>query len=162
MGFVWKHWIVTVCHTLVNMNDNALHKFWELEEPPNPTHSQLSQKKCLAIRHFKDHHSCTAEGCFIVPLLKESSNLILGDSQTQAVLRFLSLEHSLNSKKQFTEVDSVIEEYFELKQAKTLPTTDLSKPTERVQYLPIYAVYKQGSTTTKVWAVFDASAKSSS
>ena len=71
---------VSVCHTLVNMNDDALHKFWELEEPPNPTHGQLSQKERLAIRHFKDHHSRTAEGRFIVPLLKESSNLIIGES----------------------------------------------------------------------------------
>ena len=33
---------ITVCHTLINMNDDALHKFWELKEPPNPTHGQLS------------------------------------------------------------------------------------------------------------------------
>ena len=56
----------------------------------------------------------------------------------------------------------MIQEYFELKHAETIPPTDLSKPTERVYYLPIHAVYKQGSTTTKVRAVFDASAKSSS
>lgn len=42
-----------------------------------------------------------------------------------------------------------------------MPKEDLEKPTDKVFYLPIHAVHKRTSTTTKVRAVFDASAKSS-
>lgn len=41
-----------------------------------------------------------------------------------------------------------------------MPPDDLDKPKHQVFYLPMHAVYKE-STTTKVRAVFDASAKSS-
>ena len=55
-----------------------------------------------------------------------------------------------------------MQEYFTLQHAETVPPFDLGKPTSEVFYLPIQAVYKQSSTTTKVRAVFYASAKSSS
>lgn len=100
-----------------------------------------------------DHH-------FVVPLPKESNGLTLGESRSQAVQRFLSLERSLHSKNQLSELNDVVQEYFDLLHAELVPTEDLHKPTHNVFYLPIHAVYKHSSTTTKVRAVFDASAKS--
>ena len=41
-----------------------------------------------------------------------------------------------------------------------MPEADLEKPTHSVFYLPIHVVRKESSTTTKIRAVFDASAKS--
>ena len=73
--------------------------------------------------------------------------------------RFLSLERSLNQKGCFQEFDTVMQEYFDLGHAEAVPTQDMEKPPE-LTYLPMHAVYKRSSTTTKIRAVFDASAKS--
>ena len=75
--------------------------------------------------------------------------------------RFLSLERSLNQKGCFQEFDTVMQEYLDLKHAETVPMPDLEKPPELTFYLPMHAAYKESSTTTKIRAVFDASAKSS-
>ena len=48
-----------------------------------------------------------------------------------------------------------------LHHAEIVPPSDLQKPSKEVFYLPMHAVYKAQSTTTKIRAVFDASAKSS-
>ena len=52
-------------------------------------------------------------------------------------------------------------EYFEMGHAEPVPAADLEKPMQNVFYLPMHAVRKESSTTTKLRAVFDASAKSS-
>ena len=75
--------------------------------------------------------------------------------------RFLTLERSLRLKGNFEEFDAVISEYFHMGHAEKVPVVDLHKPVDQVFYLPIHAVRKESSTTTKVRAVFDASAKSS-
>ena len=49
-----------------------------------------------------------------------------------------------------------------MKHAEPVPTADLDKPPQNVFYLPMHAVKKESSSTTKIRAVFDASAKSSS
>ena len=46
--------------------------------------------------------------------------------------------------------------------AELVPSADLERPREEVFYLPMHAVVKESSSTTKIRAVFDASAKSSS
>jgi hypothetical protein len=53
-------------------------------------------------------------------------------------------------------------EYMELGHAELVTSKDVEKPESQVFYLPMHAVYKSSSTTTKIRAVFDASAKSAS
>ena len=55
-----------------------------------------------------------------------------------------------------------MKEYFDLGHAEPVPPQDLNKSTCEVYYLPMHAVYKESSTTTKICAVFDASMKSMS
>lgn len=64
-------------------------------------------------------------------------------------------ERSFHSKGLFPEVKAVIDEYFDMGHAEPVPESDLDKPTQQVFYLPIHAVMKSSSTTTKVRAVFD-------
>ena len=49
-----------------------------------------------------------------------------------------------------------------MKHAEPVPVEDLQKAPKEVFYLPMHAVRKEHSTTTKIRAVFDASAKSAS
>ena len=96
-----------------------------------------------------------------MPLPKDTSTKPIGESRSQAVRRFLSLERSLNQRGCFKEFNGVMQEYLDLGHAEIVPIADREKPPDSVFYLPMHAVYKASSTTTKVRAVFDASAKSS-
>ena len=97
-----------------------------------------------------------------MPLPRKPYSKPLGESRSQAVRRFQSLERSLHQKQRFHDVEQVIQEYMDLKHAEAVPAQDLGKDPQDVFYMPIHVVYKEASTTTKVRAVFDASAKSSS
>ena len=55
----------------------------------------------------------------------------------------------------------VINEYLESGYAEEVPLLDLEKLPLEVFYLPMHSVRKESSTTTRVRAVFDASAKTS-
>ena len=116
----------------------------------------------MVVHHFQENHQSNESGRFLVPLLKKPHVKPLGESRSQAVRRYLSLERSLHFKGQFGELSSVMEEYFEQGHAELVPTSDLEKPTNKVFYLPMHAVRKEISTTMKVRAVFDASATLSS
>ena len=115
----------------------------------------------MVVQHFKDNHSRSESGRFIVPLPKNPQSKQLGESRPQAVRRFHSLERSLYAKGQFQEFATVMNEYFDLKHAEPVPQDDLQKPPRETFYLPMHTVRKEHSTTTKVRVVFDASAKSS-
>ena len=150
---------ITTFHTSITSSDDVLTKFWEIEEFPSDQAS-LSVEERTVVRHFESNHARSKEGRFIVPLPKDPKARPIGESRSQAVKRFLSLERSLNQKGCFQEFDTVMQEYLNLKHAEAVPSPDLNKPTELTFYLPIHAVYKASSTTTKIRAVFDASAKS--
>ena len=151
---------ITSFHSSVSSKEDTLQRFWEIEEAPLDQ-SALSNEERMVVRHFDSNHSRSCEGRFVVPLPRDPSTKSIGESRSQAVRRFLSLEHSLTTKGRFKELDDVAQEYFNLGHAELIPTTDLEKPVEATFYLPIHGVYKATSTTTKVRAVFDASTKSS-
>ena len=141
-------------------SDDLLRRFWEVEEAPleGPV---LSAEEKAVVNHFNTHHYRSPEGRFVVPLPKRSSVPDLGESRSQAVKRFLNLERSLRSREKFSDFAEVMREYFTLGHAEEVPLMDLHKPPQRVFYLPMHAVRKESSTTTKTRVVFDASAKSS-
>ena len=114
------------------------------------------------VQHFKEKHYLNDAGRFVVPLHRRPNSKALGESRSQAVRRFLSLERSLHSKGQFEMFDDVMQEYFHMQHAEVVPSSDLDKSQQEVFYLPMHAVRKESSSTTKIRAVFDASAKSSS
>ena len=73
---------------------------WEIEEKPL-SDSTLSLEECTVVHHFRDNHSCTDSERFVVPLPKKPDTKPIGESRSQAVRRFLSLECSLRAKNQF-------------------------------------------------------------
>ena len=94
-----------------------------------------------------------------MPLPRKPDVKPIGETRSQAIRRFLALERSLRLKEKFQEVDVVMQEY---RHAEPVPSDDQDKDPATVFYLPMQVVYKNSSSTTKVRAVFDASAKSAS
>ena len=121
----------------------------------------LTVEEKSVVEQFHANHSRLPDGRFVVPLPRKTNSPTLGESRSQAVRRFYSIESSLHAKNQFHEVKEVIDEYFQSGHAETVPAADSEKPTREVFYLPIHCVRKESNTTTKVRAVFDASAKTS-
>ena len=149
----------TVLHSSAICDDDVLRRFLEIEEAPTSPPS-LSIEERAVVHHFEENHRRTADGRFVVPLPRKPDSKLIGESRSQAVRRFLSLERSLNHKNKFKEFEAVMQEYFDLGHAETVPIEDMDKAPSEVFYLPMHAVYKSSSTTTEVRAVFDASAKS--
>ena len=149
---------VTTCHIMCTTGDDMLRKFWEVQESPM-SETSLSPEEKSAVQHFKVNHSRTEGGRFVVPLPRKENCKPLGESRSQAVRRFLSLERTLHSKNQFGAFRAVMNEYLELGHAESVPQDDLNKAPSKVFYLPMHAVRKDSSTTTKIRAVFDASMK---
>ena len=151
---------VTAHHTSIVLGDDILRKFWEIEESPRTTAS-FSPEERMVVQHFNENHRRTEDGRFIVPLPRKPHAPLLGESRSQAVRRFLALERSLCLRREHSTFNDVMQEYFDMQHAEPVPTADLEKPESEVFYLPMHAVRKESSSTTKVRAVFDASAKSS-
>ena len=152
---------VATYHASCATGDEILRRFWEVEDSPL-SETTLSPEERSAVQHFKVNHTRTKEGRFVVPVPKRENVKHLGESRSQAVRRFLSLERNLYSKNQFHEFAAVMNEYFELGHAELVPQEDLNKPPNEVFYLLMHAVHKESSTTTKIRAVFDASMKTTS
>ena len=89
-------------HSTVATGDEILQRFWETEDRPGDQSNLSVQERCV-VEHFKQHHSRTKEGQFMVPLAKKSPPLVIGESRSQAVRRFQLMECSLNAKGQFNE-----------------------------------------------------------
>ena len=111
------------------------------------------------VQHFHDNHTRGSSGRFMIPLPRKPDAKQLGESRSAAVRRFFSLERSLSAKGLFGGFDAVMREYLDLGHAEAVPEQDLRKPSQDVYYFPIHLVKKDSSTTTKLRAVFDASAK---
>ena len=149
-----------VCTSLLS-GDDILRKFWELEENISTTTDGLTTEEKYVSKHYRDNHYRTNSGQFVVPLPKRQQCEPLGESQSKAVRRFLNLERVLLNRSEAQEFHSVVQEYFDLNHAEKVPPNELEKPPEQVFYLPMHAVRKECSTTTKLRVVFDASAKTS-
>ncbi len=151
----------TAAHHVVTISsDDMLRKFWEVEEHQS-SDLTLTLDERFVTEHFKANHSRDRNGIFTVPLPRVANSPLLGESKSSAVRRYLSLERSLNSKGKSKEFHAVMEEYLELGHAELVPVDDMQKPDNETLYLPMHVVVKESSTTTKIRAVFDASAKSS-
>ena len=82
---------VATHHVSCTTGDEVLRRFWEVEDGPL-SETTLSPEERSAVQHFKMNHTRTKEGRFMVPLPKQENAKPLGESRSQAVHRFLSLD----------------------------------------------------------------------
>ena len=86
------------CHASSMSNDDYLLRlFWEIEEVPSAD-PVISQEERSVVNHYRSTHYRSPDGRFVVPLPKRPNVLNLGESRSQAVCRFLSLERALHAK----------------------------------------------------------------
>lgn len=83
-------------HVVMQSGDDILRQFWEVEHQPL-AESVLSIEEKSVVKHFQENHFRSSDGMFVVPLPKRPDVGPLGESRSQAVRRFLSLERSLHA-----------------------------------------------------------------
>ncbi len=69
------------------------------------------------------------------------------------------MEKTLNCRGQLQQFQSVLEEYLTMGHARIVPYSERNLSHSKMYYLPVHGVSKESSTTTKLRAVFYASAK---
>ena len=137
----------------------SLERLWKMDQIPET--AQLKDEDQLAMEHFADTHKVDEGGRYVVKLPRVPEPPELGESRQMAIKRFEQNERSLRRKGLLNQFEDVVNEYIELDHAEPVPSVEISHPKEPVFYMPIQGVVKESSTTTKMRAVFDASAKSS-
>ncbi len=135
--------------------EEDLSRLWELDKVPEASTHTAEEES--ALEQFET--SCQrVDGRYSVSLPRVASPPELGDSRKQAMSRLFANERTLCAKDKLDAFNSVVREYFTLDHAELVPAADVNKPS---YYLPVHAVLKESSTSTKVRAVFDASARTS-
>ena len=140
----------------------AVTRFWEVENPP--LRKQLFSAEENRVRgHFQQtHRFCNELGKYVVTLPRKVDAPRLGESRTRALQRFYSNEKSLLRKGTWEEFQKVVVEYLELAHARPCTKKESAMSDSEGYYMPMHAVCKATSSTTKLRVVFDASSKTTS
>lgn len=139
---------------LVNLQQ-TLERFWEIEDLSNKTVKTTENDLCE--KYYVDHVQRASDGKYVVKLPFRYDDFDLGESRSQALRRFYSLQRKLQANPELKlEYHKVMQEYLDLGHMSLV--SDESLPG---YYIPHHAVIKNSSTTTKLRVVFDASAKTS-
>ena len=140
-----------------------LFQLWKMEEPQRPEAAMFSTEEQRVEDHFAQTHEYVAqEGRYRVALPKALGGMQLGESRERALYRAQSNEKSLLKKNKWPEFQAVMDEYLTLGHAVAVSSQNMHTPPSQTYYMPIHAVMKETSTSTKLRAVFDASAPSAS
>ena len=85
---------VITYHTSLSPSDDLLQKFLEIEESPT-SKPLFSPEERAVVQHFEANHFCMDDSRFVVPFPRKKIVKPLGESRSQYVRHFLSLEYSL-------------------------------------------------------------------
>ena len=128
-------------------------------EEPQEKDRVLTQEEQMVEDHFETTHTYDKEEKrYTVRLPMKNSTLQLGDSRGQALNRAKVNERSLLRRGCYSQYQEVIQKYLDAGHATLLTPEEVAQPA-LAYYMPVHAVFKQSSSTTKLRAVFDASAK---
>ena len=139
----------------------VVQEFWAAEEAPGDEEPSLSAQEQQAESQYSNNTIYLSDNCrYQVTLPKKIDLFPLGDSLAQAICRFLANERSILKRNIYEAFQAVIQQYLDLGHAELVP---LSEPTPHsVYYLPMHAVFKDSSSSTKLRVVFDGSATTTS
>ena len=142
--------------------DKTLEKFWLLEELPKGT-PVFSPKELAIQKHFQETHEFSpAAGRYRVSLPRKIPTPVLGESRRTALTRFVRNEKSLLRKGNWEKFQQVVQEYISMGHAQLATPQELCLPDQFCYYMPMHAVFKSSSSSTKIRVVFDASCPTSS
>ena len=135
-------------------------QYWMSEQPEEPIRAISSIEQEVQQLYARDMVYHPDRNIYTVDLPWDTAAPPLGDSRSQALNRFYANEASMERKGKLSDCHEVIQDYMDLEHAEAIPASE-PLPT-RCNYLPYHYVMKQSSTTTKIRAVFDGSAITSS
>ena len=134
-------------------------RFWEVEETEGAV-QPITPPDELVQQHYLDNVVYSPERRrYTVALPKREDVPLLGDSRPQALARYVTHERSILKRNSYQPYQAVMQEYFDLGHAEPIPA-EASLPSQHF-YMPMHAVVKETSTTTKLRIVFDGSAQTS-
>ena len=141
--------------------NNTLESFWKREELLHGPLA-LSTQEMAVQKHFLTTHCFSpSAGRYVVTLPRSTTPQKLGDSHNTARTRFLRNEQSLIKKGNWPQFQAVLQEYLTLGHAQKATARELCTPTEKTYTLPMHAVFKTSSSSTKLRVVFDGSCPTS-
>ena len=128
-------------------------------EEPSVYEAAKTPSETKVEEHYERTHSYdSSQKKYMVRLPRLEDKFDLGESRTQALNRARANERSLIRNNKLPQFQAVMKEYLDLGHAQPVSLKQ-HQHTAGIYYMPVHAVFKDSSTTTKVRAVFYASAK---
>ncbi|KAF4514229.1 UNVERIFIED_CONTAM: hypothetical protein B566_EDAN019507, partial [Ephemera danica] len=137
--------------------EHLLAHFWRIDQVP--AHTALSAYENYAIQHFNENvkREPGKRFCVALPLISPPSSL--GNSYPLALSRLYSVERKMKKDKIYcARYHEFMADYLRRGHMEQVPDEE-TKQRVNVYFLPYHGVVKEGSSTTKLRVVFDATAR---
>nr|CAI5829947.1 unnamed protein product [Callosobruchus analis] len=149
----------TVCNLQITNEQlyNELEGFGKLESIPEKRELSMEESECE--KRFVKTHQCDYCGQFIMCLPFKDNIERVGNTEGITTQKFLNLEKKLDRNERSKEMYiEFMREYERLGHMTQINTKN--EGNAQIFYLTHHGVYREGSSTTKLRVVFDASAQS--
>ncbi|XP_051172241.1 uncharacterized protein LOC127288678 [Leptopilina boulardi] len=144
------------CNLIRDQLHKQMERFWEIEELSDQRILSREEEACE--QHFRDNYQRIPSGQFMVRLPAKEGINQLGSSHETARRQFFALERRLEKNATLRDkYNQFMREYLDLNHME-----EVSSNEKDGYFIPHHAILKENSLTTKLRAVFNASAKSSS